>query len=65
MDSDRFTVLRAEFETLSKRLGETEDLTERQVALEEVRQVLDEMDALIRSQQATLQKKLDKTRDGC
>ena len=47
MSSDRFAILQAEFESLPKRLKETQQSTQRRAILKKARQVTEEMDALV------------------
>jgi hypothetical protein len=46
-ESDRFAVLRAEFEATGNRLKQTNDVDERQCLLRELRQMISEMDMLL------------------
>jgi hypothetical protein len=46
-ESDRFTVLRAEFEATGNRLKQTNDVAERQCLLRELRRMISEMDVLL------------------
>jgi hypothetical protein len=44
VNDDRFTVWRAKFETLSKRLHDTRELSEKHAVLNEMRKILDDME---------------------
>ena len=63
MGTQRFAVLQAEFETLSKRLKETSELADRQAILKEVSRLLHEMHLVLEVNQADLQKKLNRLRN--
>jgi len=47
MSPDRIAILQAEFESLSKRLKETQESSQRRAILKKARQVIEEMDALV------------------
>ena len=63
MKSERFAALHSEFETLSNRLQQARDLSERQVILTEVRRFTKKVNAILERSQAKLQRKLGRLRD--
>ena len=63
MSPDRFAILQSEFEALSKRLKETQEPTERKAILKKVRQVINEMDALMETRQTSLHEEQKRVRD--
>lgn len=62
MYSGRLTELRDKFETLSVRLQETQDFSERQGIIKEARKIIEETNVLVEAQQAALQRKLAEVR---
>jgi len=62
MKSERFAALHSEFETLSNRLQQARDLSEREAILTELRQFTNKINAILERSQSKLQRKLDRRR---